>query len=133
MSIYHSLIVTSHDFDRVQEAMNSASGFDIDRLDSELARAQIIDPKDAPRSLVTMNSQVTYEDVKSGKRHTVRLVYPRDANATKGQISVLAPLGSALLGLREGQESEWTMPGGVRRIKVVEVIYQPEAAGDFDL
>lgn len=133
MSIYHSLIVTSQDFDRVQEAMSSASGIEVDRLDSELARAQIIDPKDAPRSLVTMNSQVTYEDVKAGKRHSVRLVYPWDANATKDQISVLAPLGSALLGLREGQEIEWTMPGGVRRIKVVEVAYQPEAAGDETL
>jgi regulator of nucleoside diphosphate kinase len=80
-----------------------------------------------------MNSKVTYEDVKSGKRQTVRLVYPRDANVSKDRISVFAPLGSALLGLREGQEIEWTMPGGVRRIKVVEVLYQPEAAGDFHL
>lgn len=133
MSTYHSLVVTSQDFDRVQDAMSTASGFDVDRLDSELARAQIIDQKEAPRSLVTMNSLVTYEDVKSGKRHTVRLVYPRDANVSKNQISVFAPLGSALLGLREGQEIDWTMPGGPRRIKVVEVVYQPEAAGDWNL
>lgn len=133
MSTYHSLVVTAQDFDRVQEAISSASGFDVDRLDSELARAQIIDQKEAPRSLVTMNSEVTYEDVKSGKRHTVRLVYPRDANVSKNRISVFAPIGSALLGLREGQEIEWTMPGGVRRIKVVEVVYQPEAAGDWSL
>jgi regulator of nucleoside diphosphate kinase len=133
MSSYHSLVVTAQDFDRVQDAISTASGFDLDRLDSELARAQIIDQKDAPRSLITMNSKVTYEDVKSGKRQTVRLVYPRDANVSKDRISVFAPLGSALLGLREGQEIEWTMPGGVRRIKVVEVLYQPEAAGDFHL
>lgn len=133
MSSYHSLVVTSQDFDRVQEAMRSASGFDVDRLDSELARAQIIDQKEAPRSLVTMNSEVTYEDLKSGKRHTVRLVYPGDANVTKNQISVLAPLGSALLGLRDGQKVEWPMPRGIRKMKVVEVVYQPEAAGDFDL
>jgi regulator of nucleoside diphosphate kinase len=133
MSTYHSLVVTSQDFDRVQDAMSTASGFDVDRLDSELARAQIIDQKEAPRSLVTMNSLVTYQDVKSGKRHTVRLVYPRDANVSKSQISVFAPLGSALLGLREGQEIDWTMPGGPRRIKVVEVVYQPEAAGDWNL
>lgn len=133
MSSYHSLVVTSQDFDRVQEAMRSASGVDVDRLDSELARAQIIDQKEAPRSLVTMNSEVTYEDLKSGKRHTVRLVYPRDANARKNQISVLAPLGSALLGLRDGQKVEWPMPRGIRKMKVVEVVYQPEAAGDFDL
>ncbi len=126
-------MVTAQDFDRVQEAMNSASEFDVERLDSELARAKIIDQKEAPRTLVTMNSEVTYEDVKSGKRRTVRLVYPRDANVSKNQVSVFAPLGSALLGLREGQEIEWKMPGGVRRIKVVEILYQPEAAGDWNL
>lgn len=133
MSNHHSLVVTAQDFDRVQEAMNSASEFDVERLDSELARAKIIDQKEAPRTLVTMNSEVTYEDVKSGKRRTVRLVYPRDANVSKNQVSVFAPLGSALLGLREGQEIEWKMPGGVRRIKVVEILYQPEAAGDWNL
>lgn len=133
MSIYPSIVVTSQDFDRVQEAMNSAVGSSVDHLDTELARAQIIEPQEAPRTLVTMNSRVTYENFKSGKRRTVRLVYPRDADVAANRISVLAPLGSALLGLSEGQEIEWTMQGGTRKIKVLEVVYQPEAAGDWDL
>lgn len=113
--------------------MVSATGSSVDRLDTELARARIVDPKDIPPNLVTMNSRVTYENMKSRERHTVRLVYPRYANAGESQISVLAPLGSALLGLSEGQEIEWVMPGGIRRIKILEVVYQPEAAGDWDL
>lgn len=133
MSTYHSLVVSSQDFDRVQQAMTSSAGFSVARLDSELARAQIIEPKEVPRNLVTMNSQVTYENLHSGKKHTVCLVYPRDANIRENRISVLAPLGSALLGLSEGQEIEWLMPGGTRRLRVLEVVYQPEAAGDWDL
>lgn len=132
-STHPSIVVTSQDFDRVQEAMVSATGSSVDRLDTELARARIVDPKDIPPNLVTMNSRVTYENMKSRERHTVRLVYPRYANAGESQISVLAPLGSALLGLSEGQEIEWVMPGGIRRIKILEVVYQPEAAGDWDL
>lgn len=133
MSIHPSIVVSYQDFDRVQEAMISATGLTVDRLDTELARAQIIEPKDVPPNLVTMNSRVTYENMKSGDRHTVRLVYPRDANAGENQISVLAPLGSALLGLSEGQQIEWVMPGGIRGIKILEIVYQPEAAGDWDL
>jgi regulator of nucleoside diphosphate kinase len=113
--------------------MISAAGFGVDRLDAELARAQIIESGEAPRSLVTMNSQVTYENTNSGEKHTVRLVYPRDADVSQNQISVLAPLGTALLGLREGQAIEWEMPGGTRRIKILKVLYQPEAAGDWEL
>jgi len=60
-------------------------------------------------------------------------VYPKDANADRGWVSVLAPLGSALLGLRVGQEIDWRMPGGVRRVRVLAVPYQPEAAGDLTL
>lgn len=133
MSMHPSIVVTSQDFDRVQEAMTSAVGLSVERLETELARAQIVEPQEVPPSLVTMNSRITYENTTSGERHTVRLVYPRDANVKENRISVLAPLGSALLGLSEGQEIEWIMPGGVRKLKILEVLYQPEAAGDWQL
>jgi regulator of nucleoside diphosphate kinase len=61
----------------------------------------------------------------------VKLVYPKDANAAEGKISVLAPIGSALLGLRTGQTIEWQVPHGTKHIRVVEICYQPEASGDF--
>jgi regulator of nucleoside diphosphate kinase len=80
-----------------------------------------------------MNSDVTYEELLSGVQRTVRVVYPDKADAARGWISVLAPLGSALLGLRVGQEIEWRMPSGMRRVRVLAVPYQPEANGGFDL
>jgi regulator of nucleoside diphosphate kinase len=80
-----------------------------------------------------MNSEVVYEDFATGARRTVRLVYPKDADASRGWISVLAPIGSALLGLRVGQEIEWQLPTERRRLFVVEIRYQPESRGDFHL
>ena len=63
-------------------------------------------------------------------RRTVRVVYPREADSTRGHISVLAPIGSALLGLRVGQSIEWDLPKGRKRVRVVEIRYQPESHGD---
>jgi regulator of nucleoside diphosphate kinase len=80
-----------------------------------------------------MNSQIVYEDCATGARREVHLVYPRDADAARGRISVLAPVGSALLGLRVGQQIAWKLPSGVRCIRVVEIRYQPEAQGHFHL
>ena len=86
-----------------------------------------------PDDVVTMNSEVVYEDSATGNQRVVRLVYPKDANASAGRVSVLAPVGAALLGLHVGQEIEWAVPGGIKRIRVAEVRYQPEAAGDLAL
>ncbi len=133
MSVYHSLVVSSQDFDRIQAVMASSARFSVGPLDSELARAQIVEPEEVPCNLVTMNSIVTYENTNSGERRTVRLVYPHEANVAENRVSVLAPLGSALLGLCEGQQIEWLMPGGTRGLKIIEVVYQPEASGDWDL
>jgi regulator of nucleoside diphosphate kinase len=80
-----------------------------------------------------MNSEVVYEDHTSGARRTVRVVYPKDADSSRGWVSVLAPIGSALLGLRVGQQIVWNVPSGARRISVVEIRYQPEANGEFHL
>jgi regulator of nucleoside diphosphate kinase len=79
-----------------------------------------------------MNSEVVYEDCATGVRRTVRVVFPKDADPARHHVSVLAPIGSALLGLKVGQQIEWQLPAGRRRISVVEIRYQPEAAGDFD-
>jgi regulator of nucleoside diphosphate kinase len=104
-----------------------------DALDAELYRAHIVDRRFVPADVVTMNSELVYEDVDTGARRTVRVVYPKDADSKRGWISVLAPIGSALLGLRVGQEIEWPVPHGSKRVRVVELRYQPEASGDFHL
>ena len=101
-------------------------------LETELHRAIVVDPRAIPADVVTMNSQVVYEDCETSVQRTVTVVYPKDADAGSGRVSVLAPIGSALLGLRVGQAIEWPVPTGTKRIRVVEIRYQPEASGDYE-
>ena len=133
MSLSPAIVVTFQDFARLQDAINAAVGLDTERLDAELERAQLVEAKDVSPRVVTMNSRLVYEDLASKRRQTIQLVYPDDADASQHKISILAPLGSALLGLEEASTIDWVMPGGTRRIRLVEILYQPEAAGDWEL
>ena len=106
----------------------------VEPLEEELARAEVIDPAVAAPTLVTMNSRVVFENVHSGRRREITLAYPQDADATQDRISILSPIGTALLGLSVGEEIDWTLPNGrAARFRVAEVVYQPEAAGDLHL
>ncbi|MCC6521406.1 MAG: nucleoside diphosphate kinase regulator [Polyangiaceae bacterium] len=127
------MIVTAQDLERLQSLVASQSGPAAEQLDAELARARVVLPQEVGSDVVTMNSDVVYEDLASGVQRRVRVVYPQHADAARGWVSVLAPLGSALLGLRVGQDIEWRMPGGTRQVRVVAVPYQPEASGDLAL
>src|SRR5690606_15608470 len=98
-----------------------------EQLETELERARITPLRDVPEDVVVMNSELEYEDVTTGQRRRLRLVYPHEADSSKGHVSVLAPLGCALLGLRVQQEIDWHMPGGMRRIRVVSVTDRPSA------
>jgi regulator of nucleoside diphosphate kinase len=81
-----------------------------------------------------MNSRVLFEDVRTNEAGTVTIVYPADANPSEGRISVLSPVGAALLGEPEGRELELPLPHGQsRRIRIESVLYQPEAQGDYAL
>jgi regulator of nucleoside diphosphate kinase len=128
-----NIIVTVQDLQRLQDLVPLDSTPAGEQLDVELARASVVAQAEIDHNVVTMNSDVTYQELVSGVQRTVRVVYPDKADAARGWISVLAPLGSALLGLRVGQEIEWRMPSGMRRVRVLAVPYQPEANGDFDL
>jgi len=103
-----------------------------DDLEAELARAEIVDSKDIPPTVVTMNSTVRFKIEPSSKEFQLTLVYPKDADASGNTISILAPVGSALLGLSKGDEIEWPKPGGgMLRVRIEEVTYQPERAGEY--
>jgi Transcription elongation factor len=103
-----------------------------DDLEAELARAEIVDPKDMPPTVVTMNSIVRFKIESSSEEFNLTLVYPQDADASGGTISILAPVGSALLGLSKGDEIEWPKPGGgMFRVRIEDVIYQPERSGEY--
>lgn len=126
-----SIIVTDLDLARLRTVLDHHDVPTAEALDTELHRAVVVPQREVPADVVTMNSDVIYEDESTGARRTVRVVYPRDADAGRGWVSVLAPIGSALLGLRVGQHIDWNVPAGRRRLRIVEVPYQPEAAGDL--
>ena len=124
-----SLIITARDLDRLRHVLDLHDTPAAEQLDSELQRATVVPPHEVPPTVVTMNSEVVYEDLATGERRAVRVVFPNEADAGRGKVSVIAPIGSALIGLSVGQSIEWRVPGGRKRIRVVELRYQPEAAG----
>lgn len=91
-------------------------------LGVELDRALVLAPGEIPADVVTMHAVVRVLDLQSGERQEVVLVNPAEADVKARRISVLAPLGTALLGYREGDEVEWQMPGGLRRLRIERVI-----------
>jgi regulator of nucleoside diphosphate kinase len=127
----HNIIITTTDLERLQPVLDSHDTPAAELLDLELHRAQLVTPSEVPADVVTMNSEVVYEDCSTSAKRTVRVVYPKDADADSGRVSVLAPIGTALLGLRVGQSITWRVPNGTRRIRVLEVRYQPEACGHY--
>ncbi len=112
---------------------------DLNRLDYELERASVVTPKEVSKDVVTMNSHVRLRDLDSGDAVEFSLVYPSQPYAAGSDhlaemtVSVLAPIGTAILGYRVGDSIEWEVPAGVRRLKVEKVLFQPEAAGRLDL
>lgn len=129
------LVMSSVDIDRLRIAMSAGiSSGPTTLLAEEIARAQVVPQTAIPPDVVTMNSRVKIRDAATGQIKDLTLVYPKDANPDTGCVSVLAPIGSALLGLHIGQTIEWPLPGGrTKRITVVELCYQPESAGDYHL
>jgi len=102
----------------------------LEMLAQELERAEVVHSESVPSDVITMHSHARVRDLDSGREIEYTLVFPADADINENKISVLAPIGTALLGSRAGDEFEWPVPGGKRRLKVVNVLYQPEAAGD---
>ena len=103
-------------------------------LRRELERALVVSSAAVPGDVATMNSRVRYADETDGVRRTVSLVFPSRADAAKGKVSVLAPVGAALLGLSEGQSIEWEFPDGSRRrLRLEQVVFQPERIGNSPL
>lgn len=102
-------------------------------LERELERANVVKPQEISANVVTMNSRVEVLDLDTDERRLLTLVFPAQAGIEAGRVSVLAPLGTALLGSREGSSVTWTTPRGLKRLRVERVLYQPEAAGRFDL
>jgi regulator of nucleoside diphosphate kinase len=133
-----TIYITEADMERLKERLlesETISGRDkeyLAELEQELLRAEIVSAQEIPGDVITMNSSVLLKDLDTNKEFTYTLVFPVDADIGQNKISVLAPIGTALIGYRVGDIITWEVPAGQRRLKVEKVIYQPEAAGDYD-
>ncbi|RRQ22046.1 nucleoside diphosphate kinase regulator [Thiohalobacter thiocyanaticus] len=135
MSTQPKIVISSLDAERLEKLLDSIPDRAFpgrDELEAELARADVVEPRDVPPEVVTMNSTVRFEVESSAEEFRLTLVYPKDVDASGQTISILAPVGSALLGLSQGDEIEWPKPGGGSlRVRIKEVTYQPERAGEY--
>ncbi len=134
-----NIIITDNDYVRLGSLIGSIKKTKNEELNNltvlceEIARAEKVNPKKIEPDLVTMNSLIEVIDLDNDKVMTIRLVYPKDADFRKGNISILSLLGSALLGYRVGSIIKFDAPLGEKKIRIKNIIYQPEANGVFDV
>ena len=132
-----SIILTRLDVQRLEQLIDRMDDKlpGVIALQAELDRAEdVVGHDEVPAGVVTMNSSVHCREQLSGKDYHLTLVYPKDANADEGKISIMAPVGSALLGLQVGQHIDWPAPGGkTLKLELLSVEGQPKDGGAFPL
>lgn len=140
MSTNVDVWLTQQDYGRLKALLaqrmhaQSDASRELEALEDILDNARVVQSTDVPANVVTMNSRVRYRDLASNDEATLTIVYPAEAEASAGRVSVLSPMGGALLGEAEGSEVELPLPQGqTRRIRIVDVLYQPEAEGNYSL
>ncbi|MBL0308531.1 MAG: nucleoside diphosphate kinase regulator [Bacteroidetes bacterium] len=133
------IIVNRLDYARIKKCINDAKQFnsiskvESEKLLAELDSAEIVEPQAIPSNVVTMNSIVKLSFLNSNKQIQFQIVYPDQANFKEHKISIFSPIATALIGYKVGDEIEWIVPAGLTQLKIDEIVYQPEAAGEFDL
>ena len=129
-----TLYITAIDKERLHELIISTrknaaeSELHLRDLEAELEKAIIVQSKDIPKDIVTMDSQVCIKDLDTQEEIVYTIVFPAYSDIKQNRISVLSPVGTALLGYRVGDDIEWKVPGGIRKLKIKKILYQPEAA-----
>ncbi len=129
-----NIVISQPDCERLQRLIDSSKKFrhrdteHLVALEQELERATIVNPGEIAHDVVTMNSRVRVRDLGDGREFMYQIVFPGNADVAKNRISVLAPIGTGLLGYSAGTTVEWRVPSGVRRLRILAVEYQPEAA-----
>lgn len=133
------IIVNKLDYSRIHQCIdfakrqNTIGASEADILLNELHSAELVEPRDMPDDVVTMNSVVRISFLNTGKSVQFQIVYPDAANIKENKISIFSPVATALIGYRVSDEIEWLVPSGMTKIRIDEIVYQPEAAGDFNL
>jgi regulator of nucleoside diphosphate kinase len=131
--------ITEYDLERLKKLLYEAKYTEyrkseyLEKLRLELNRAEVVSPQNIPGDVITMNSTVCLLDLDTGEEEIYTLVFPEDAELGLGKISVLAPIGTAMLGYEVGDVFEWEVPAGKRKLRVERILYQPEASGDYHL
>lgn len=120
---------------QIQEALKSKTILEAEaeKLMAELDSAKIVEPQEIPNDVVTMNSVVKVSFIDSEKQLEFKIVYPDEANFKEKRVSIFSPIATALIGFRVGDQIEWMVPGGLTKVRIDGIVYQPEAAGDFTL
>mgnify|MGYP000907475229 FL=1 len=116
----------------IEDALNGVTeqSNSLRSLQVELTRANVVNAEELPRDVVTMRSRVLI--MLEDEEKEITLVYPNEANLSTGKISILSPVGTAIIGYRVGDVVNWLTPGGLKRIRIKKVLYQPEASGDYE-
>ncbi len=133
------IILSKLDYTRITESIKQAKQLgkiavnEANKLLNELSSAKVVESNEIPSDVVTMNSIIKISFLNTEKVVQFQLVYPENANIKENKISIFSPIATALIGYKLNDEVEWLVPSGLTKIKIVEIIYQPEASGDFDL
>ncbi|MCZ4695593.1 nucleoside diphosphate kinase regulator [Ancylomarina euxinus] len=134
-----NLIINRLDYTRIKKCIvdakriKSISDIEAKELITELNSAKIVEPQAVPSNLVTMNSVVKLSFLNNNKHVQFRIVYPDEANLKDHRISIFSPIATALIGYKVGDVIDWIVPAGLTQLKIDEIVYQPEAAGNFNL
>lgn len=116
------IFITTTDFERLTSLVMNLRSTAASNLEEELGRATVVSEEKLPFPVVVMNSTVRFRDLESGKESEVTLVYPEKADVATGKVSILAPIGIALIGMRLNEEIMWPMPGGqTRKLEVISI------------
>ena len=122
MTNRNEIIISKEQFKKISDLILNNPTPAAEQLEEELGRAIVVEDHQIPQNIVMMNSQVTFVEIESGKKNTVTLVYPNESNINENKVSILAPIGIALIGLSVGQNIEWILPTGKKsNYQVIEV------------
>ncbi len=140
IAVNRNIVITKKDLERLEKLILNEREFgklresqELKSLEQELSRARVVKQEDIPNSVITMNSHFLLKNIETNEEETFVLVYPEDADYIENKISIMAPIGTAMLGYNEGDEITWNVPDGTVHYRVEKILYQPEASGDFDL
>lgn len=134
-----SLTFTDFDVERIEELLDGARRLplrkreELETLAEELGKGRIVASRQVPPDIVTLNSRVRLRDLDSDRAMEVTLVFPAGADLAQGRLSVTSPIGMAILGFAQGDVVEWPVQAGMKKIRIEEILYQPEAAGHYHL